>query len=209
MRYDYECNVPSSVGLFAAIGVPLSAAAMANLASIFTVTQVKYNEIINKSITTEELEMLKQFGFENGDGYIDRAEFMVLCLMRLQVVDPVAISIIQKRYELLDHSHTGLSDGDYNVRKEWRDSISKAVSSLKAHAKTLRTSRWYVGRSLMTEEDSNIARKYAGRWRTMAALSSQAISPEDCAPSQADGNFESEIPLKITSQKNSDADETV
>jgi hypothetical protein len=175
---------------------------MANIASLFTASQVQYDQIVNKSMTAEELEMLKQFGFENGDGFIDRAEFMVLCLMRLQVVDPVVVSIIQKRFEMLDHSGTGKLQCDVDVRTGWRDSISAAVSSFKSLTNNLRTSNWYVGRSFRNRESEVIAKKYAGRWRFMASLSSAAICPEQEIPGVFDeaGNY-------LESQKETDEEE--
>jgi hypothetical protein len=89
-----------------------------------------------------------------------------------------------------------------DVRTGWRDSISAAVSSFKSLTNSLRTSNWYVGRSFRNRESEVIARKYAGRWRFMASLSSAAICPEQETPGVFDeaGNY-------LESQKETDEEE--
>jgi len=38
---------------------------------------------IVEDVTGEELLMLRKFGLENGDGVIDSAEYIILCMVRM------------------------------------------------------------------------------------------------------------------------------
>jgi Ca2+-binding EF-hand superfamily protein len=60
-------------------------------------------KLINARITEEELRMMKQFGVCEGDGRrVERAEFMLLCAIRLGTVDISLIDEIKRRYAALD-----------------------------------------------------------------------------------------------------------
>ena len=48
---------------------------------------------IEEDVLPEELEMLRKFGLENGDGQIDKAEFIILCMVRTGT-DPELIKFI-------------------------------------------------------------------------------------------------------------------
>lgn len=60
-------------------------------------------KLINARVTEEELRMMRQFGVCAGDGSrIERAEFMLLCAVRLGTVDIGLIEEIKRRYAVLD-----------------------------------------------------------------------------------------------------------
>lgn len=81
---DSETWMFGVTGVFACFGVPVMAVAMAQVARGLTdqgdLEATK--EMINEPVTAEELIMLQQFGLEDGDGEIDRSEFIILCMVR-------------------------------------------------------------------------------------------------------------------------------
>ena len=100
----------SIVALYAAVGVPLAGFAMGNLASqmLFTKERVdEVQELIDQPVTETELGMMKTFGLEDGDGEIDKAEFVILCMARMGAADPSIIKLMIEKYESLDTSGDG------------------------------------------------------------------------------------------------------
>jgi len=95
-------------GVFSMVGVPLMGVAMAQLATLLVdesdleVTK----ESIVEDVTGEELLMLRKFELENGDGVIDKAEFIILCMVRMGQ-DPLLIEFISKRFDELDDDDSG------------------------------------------------------------------------------------------------------
>lgn len=89
-------------------GVPLMGVAMAQLATLLVdegdLEATK--EQIVEDVTGEELLMLRKFGLENGDGVIDKAEFIILCMVRMGQ-DPTLIEFIAKRFLELDDDDSG------------------------------------------------------------------------------------------------------
>ena len=88
---------------FAAIGVPIMAVAMASVATLL-IDQgnlIAMQETINEEVTADELKMLRRFNLENGDGQIDRAEFIILCMVRMGT-DPNLVECISNRFKTLD-----------------------------------------------------------------------------------------------------------
>jgi hypothetical protein len=99
------------VGIFAAVGVPLSGMAMGNLASFFISDHPPNpKDIIDSPISETDLKMLIQFGLANNDLCVDRAEFVILSMVRLQVVDPDVVTMILDRFKQLDTSGDGVLD---------------------------------------------------------------------------------------------------
>lgn len=100
--------VPAAA-IFAMFGVPLAAFAMAEVGSAM-VSGSHDNDtmkVISEPVTVSELRMMTRFGLENGDGKVDKAEFIVLCMVRLGAADPSLISTISDRFVALDHSKDG------------------------------------------------------------------------------------------------------
>ena len=90
-------------------GVPLAAFAMAEVgaAMVSGSHDGDTDEVINEPVTVSELRMMSRFGLENGDGDVDKAEFIILCMVRLGAADPALITAISKRFVELDHSGDG------------------------------------------------------------------------------------------------------
>ena len=63
-------------------------------------------ETINAPVTPQEIRMMQKFGLEDGDGEVDKAEFIVLCMCRLGT-DPRVIEYIGQRFQKLDADQTG------------------------------------------------------------------------------------------------------
>lgn len=102
------CNIV--VALYAAVGVPLAGIAMGNLASqmLFTIERVEEVQgLIDQPVTETELNMMKMFGLEDGDGEVDKAEFVILCMARMGAADPSIIQLIVDKFQSLDKSRDG------------------------------------------------------------------------------------------------------
>jgi Ca2+-binding EF-hand superfamily protein len=64
-------------------------------------------EKMKTRITDEELDTMKACGMENGDGFIDASEFVILILVRIHAVNPELISVIEERFAELDADNSG------------------------------------------------------------------------------------------------------
>jgi hypothetical protein len=62
---------------------------------------------LNAAMTEDELVMMKHLGIEDGDGYIDSAEFTILILVRIGALNPDLIGVLFDRYHDLDRDGTG------------------------------------------------------------------------------------------------------
>ena len=102
--WQYGC-----VGAFAAIGCPLMALAMATAASFFIETEdpEETTRKILTAVTMEEIEMMGKFGLENGDGQVDKAEYIILCMVRIGACTPPLVEEIIARFNQLDHGGDG------------------------------------------------------------------------------------------------------
>lgn len=99
-------------GFFAALGVPLMGTAMASLATLIMAGGGDLEEMkrtIEAVVTAEELLMLKEYGLEDGDGEIDRAEYIILCMVRTGT-DPRLIQFISEHFNKLDVDGSGALD---------------------------------------------------------------------------------------------------
>lgn len=90
-------------------GVPLAAFAMAELgAAMVSGSHGDDTEAaISEPVTVSELRMMSRFGLENGDGNVDKSEYIILCMVRLGAANPALITSISERFKLLDHSGDG------------------------------------------------------------------------------------------------------
>ncbi len=101
-----------SVGCFAATGIPLMGMAMGQLAG-FMISVGDPDELTNAiyaKVTATELDMMKRFGLDDGDGKIDRGEFILLCAVRIGALSPDLIDTINRRFAELDVSGDGTLD---------------------------------------------------------------------------------------------------
>mmetsp|Transcript_12559 Transcript_12559/g.21013 ORF Transcript_12559/g.21013 Transcript_12559/m.21013 type:complete len:422 (-) Transcript_12559:389-1654(-) len=98
------------VGIIAAVGVPLMGLAMANIAAmVITIGDPDEAEkTIAAKVTLEELQMMQRFNLDDGDGQINRAEYILLCCVRLGALSPDLIGKINERFILLDTSGDGM-----------------------------------------------------------------------------------------------------
>lgn len=64
-------------------------------------------EQMKARVTDEELDTMKACGMENGDGFIDASEFVILILVRIHAVNPELISVIEERFADLDADNSG------------------------------------------------------------------------------------------------------
>ncbi len=105
-------NSPDSyyfaVGLYGAFGIPIMALAMGNLASFFIDSGDMSDtlEAVTSTVTAEEVEKLRTLGLEDGDGQLDKSEFIILCLLRLGT-DPELISFVEMYFRELDVDNSG------------------------------------------------------------------------------------------------------
>jgi len=97
------------VAVYVCSGVPIMAIAFGVTAhSVATIGGSQLLEDkVNARITDEELAMMKKFGIEDGDGYIDATEFAILILVRIEALPPDLISVINGRFEDLDIDRKG------------------------------------------------------------------------------------------------------
>lgn len=98
------------MGCFAATGVPLMALAMGNIAAmVITIGDPDEAEkTIGAKVTIQELHMMRKFDLDDGDGQISRAEYILLCSVRLGALSPDLISKINDRFKALDISGDGM-----------------------------------------------------------------------------------------------------
>jgi hypothetical protein len=108
VRADAPSWMFGLTGFMAALGVPLMAVAMAQLATLMIDTGdlEATKRTIVEDVTGEELLMLRKFGLENGDGVIDNSEYIILCMVRMGQ-DPHLIEFIVNEFKRLDDDNSG------------------------------------------------------------------------------------------------------
>lgn len=86
------------------------ALAMGNIAAmVITIGDPEQAEkTIAAKVTVQELHMMQKFDLDDGDGQISRAEYILLCSVRLGALSPDLISKINDRFKLLDTSGDGM-----------------------------------------------------------------------------------------------------
>ena len=62
---------------------------------------------IAAKVTPNELAMLQKYGLEDGDGEISKAEFILLCAVRLGALSTELIGVINERFKVLDIKKRG------------------------------------------------------------------------------------------------------
>jgi hypothetical protein len=111
-----------------ALGVPLMGLAMASIAAmVITIRDPdEAKNTIAKKVTLEELKMMQKFNLDDGDGEISRAEFILLCSVRLGALFPDLIGIINERFKILDVDH----DGNLSYAEILKDPQEFAIFSM-------------------------------------------------------------------------------
>jgi hypothetical protein len=105
--------------LYVMFGVPLMAFSFglfANAATSMAGSSL-LEEKVSARITNEELDMMKSFGIENGDGSIDKKEYVILILVRIGALAPELIRVINSRFQDLDvHNRGSITYADLQSR---------------------------------------------------------------------------------------------
>lgn len=98
------------VAMMAATGVPLMGLAMGHAASLLVASgddpEAAQRKICAK-VTRTELEMMQRFHLDDGDGEISRAEYILLCCVRLGALPPALVERINHQFTVLDTSRDG------------------------------------------------------------------------------------------------------
>ena len=100
-------NLLFVAGLFSAFGIPLMGMAMGNTVTLL----IKFDDrksLIKQKVTRSELDMMKKFGLEDGDGKLDKSEYILLCCVRLGALHTGLVEEIDKRFATLDRNGDGL-----------------------------------------------------------------------------------------------------
>jgi hypothetical protein len=119
-------------GCFICFGVPLMCLAMGNIAALLLKfgDPEKDKQIIRGQITKEELAMMTEFGIDDGDGYVDRAEFILLCAVRLGAATPELVEEINKRFVTLDTGKRGVLTREEILQERYFKSPNVASGNL-------------------------------------------------------------------------------
>jgi hypothetical protein len=84
---------------------------------------------INAAITLEELGMMNQLDIDDGDGFIDETEYIILILVRLKAIRPELIAAILARFRHLDADGLGAIPYEIFQMPDKRGSVSKGDDS--------------------------------------------------------------------------------
>lgn len=139
--------------IFAALGVPLMACAMAQAATLFMDhgDMEGTKALITEDVTGEELLMMRKLGLEDGDGEIDESEFIILCMIRLGQ-DPSLINFISQRFKELDADGGGtLSIEEITGGKYYLSDAGEIVSTLSRNALSFGGLKQFSNRQLQVD----------------------------------------------------------
>ena len=118
--------------IFIAVGAPLMAISCGVLAHNISMygKAAKMMSKINAPMTEDELVMMNHLDLEDDDGYIDRAEFVILVLVRIGALNPDLISVLFERFYEIDTDGKGNIAYDALVnRQSFGYSLSKLPKS--------------------------------------------------------------------------------
>lgn len=100
------------MAVLTAVGVPVTGLLIAHFARIgvSSGTVRKAHRRIAKKVTLKELEVMEKLGLVEGKSEISRAEYILLCAVRLDALTPDLIDFINYRFHALDTSGDGTLD---------------------------------------------------------------------------------------------------
>jgi hypothetical protein len=79
------------------------------LVSIFSLRHIHYKaeRMMHEAISPEEIATLTKLGLEENEYEMKRMEFIVLMMVRMELVDMDIISLVANRFDELDESKSG------------------------------------------------------------------------------------------------------
>ena len=107
------------LAIFTNVAVPVFLVAAGTMASIMMTAQDEesFYKKIASPITDTELEYMQYFGIENGDGVLDKKEFLSLIMIRIANVKPQHVLKIHEHYRKLTQNTAGVLIIDINSEK--------------------------------------------------------------------------------------------
>lgn len=98
------------VGFFTALGVPLMAYSMGDLAQLVMSAgdSSKIIDTVTSPLTTEEIAMMKKFGLIHQDISLDRIEYLLISCIRCELLSNDVLHVINKRFDQLDKNKEGV-----------------------------------------------------------------------------------------------------
>lgn len=64
--------------------------------------------VVCEKCDISDLKMMQSLKLENRDGHLDKAEYIILCMLRLRAIDPELVLAINKQFDSLDVDSNGL-----------------------------------------------------------------------------------------------------
>jgi hypothetical protein len=64
--------------------------------------------LVCKSCDIADLRMMQTLQLENCDGHLDKAEYIILCMLRLRAIDAELVAAINEQFDALDSDENGL-----------------------------------------------------------------------------------------------------
>jgi hypothetical protein len=97
------------VSLYIVVGAPLMAVSCGMVAHL--VSNVGLSAELERKliapVTEKEIALISILGVEDGDGYIDAAEFTILILMRVEALSPQLIGALFHRFHAIKEQEIG------------------------------------------------------------------------------------------------------
>ena len=121
---------------------------------------------IRSYVSETEMKMMTHFGLENGDGLIDKSEFVLLCAIRTGALSPDLLAVITERFNILDVNKTHLLSKEQLLS----DGLSQAVvAELEEENQD----------SLQINKNALLEVHHESYWRKKAMAHSNSLSQKD------------------------------
>lgn len=101
---DSDDSVFLGVALFEIFGIPFTGVIMGIIGEMvlsFFQNRGEVDEIVHAPVCEEEIAVFSRLGLENGDGVLSRGEYIILCAVRLGMLNPDLAIHMRKHYEEL------------------------------------------------------------------------------------------------------------
>jgi hypothetical protein len=140
-------------------------------------------EKIVANVTQEELDFMKIFGIDDGDGTIDNKEFIILTVVRIGAAPPHLITQINERFRMLDRKREGRISYDDLVfgRKK---KITRQQSFKMVLSRTMSSSGMIMRQ--VSGTSGRLVRQMSGIAKHLARSTSNASIDADEKESQTD-----------------------